>query len=233
MTQFRPIALCNVIYKIVSKVLVNMMKYILPGIILDCHNAFVPGRMITDNIIIAFETIHYIKNLRSGTNAQMVTKLDMSKAYDRVEWDYLRAILLKLGFNIKWVALIMECVTIVTYSPLVNGEPSGYIQPKRRLRQGDPLSPYLFLICTEGLSALLRKAERDSLIHGVAISRGGPRVSHLFFANDSLIFCRATATDCVTLQNILNKYEGASGQKINGDKTAVFFRRNTADATRD
>ncbi len=141
----------------------------------------------------------------------MVTKLDMSKAYDRVEWNYLRVILLKLGFNIRWVALLMKCVTTVTYSTLVNGEPSGYIQPKRGLRQGDPLSPYLFLICAKGLSALLRKAERDSLICGVAISRGGPRVFHLFFSNDSIIFCRATAADCVTLQNILNEYEGASG----------------------
>ena len=94
---------------------------------------------------------------------------------------------------------------------LGDGEPSGYIQPKRGLRQGDPLSSYLFLICAKGLSALLRKAERDSLICGVAISRGGPQVFHLFFSNDSIIFCRATAADYVTLQNILNEYEGASG----------------------
>ena len=85
--------------------------------------------------------------------------------------------MLKLGFNIRWVALLMECVTTVTYLALVNGEPSGYIQPKWGL---DSLSPYLFLICAEGLSALLRKAERDSLIRGVAISRGGPRVSFIF-----------------------------------------------------
>ena len=178
MPQFRPISLCNVLYKIVSKVLVNRMKVILPWVISDSQSAFVLGHMITDNVIIAFEVIHYLKNLRGGRNVQMVAKLDMSKAYDRVEWDYLKAILLKLGFHARWVMLIMECVSSATYSVLVNGEPTGYIKPSRGLRQGDPLSPYLFLICAEGLSALIRKAEHDRLIHGVAISRGGPHISH-------------------------------------------------------
>jgi hypothetical protein len=108
-------------------------------------------------------------------------KLDMSKAYDRVEWDYLRAILLKLGFHERWVALVMMCVTSVTYSIMLNGEQKGFIRPGRGLCQGDLLSSYLFLICTEGLSALLRKAERDSILHGISICWGGPRVSHLFF----------------------------------------------------
>ena len=126
----------------------------------------------------------------------MAAKLDMSKAYDKVEWDYLKKMMLKLGFHEKWVALIMECVTSVSYSILVNGDPKGYVKPNRGLRQGDPLSPYLFLICAEGLSALLRKAEREKVIQGISISRGGPRVFYLFFVDDSLIFCRATETEC-------------------------------------
>ena len=230
MANFRPISLCNVLYKIVSKVLVNRMKPILPRVILDSQSAFVPGRLITDNVIMAFEVIHYLKNLRSGNNVQMAAKLDMSKAYDRVEWDYLHAILLKLGFHSRWVELLMVCVNFVSYFVLVNGEAQGYIKPSRGLRQGDPLSPFLFLICAEGLSSLIRKAERDHLLRGVAICRGGPRISHLFFADDSVIFCRASISDCGVIQNLLSLYEKASGQKLNGEKTSIFFSKNTPQA---
>jgi hypothetical protein len=227
MAQFRPISLCNVIYKLISKVLVNRMKYLLTNVISACQSAFVPGRMITDNIIVSFEMLHFLKNKRGGKVGQMAAKLDMSKAYDRVEWDYLRAILLKLGFHDQWVAQVMMCVTSVTYSIMLNGEQKGFIRPERGLRQGDPLSPYLFLICAEGLSALLRKAERDSILHGISICRGGPRISHLFFADDSIIFCNATIGECEALLEILNTYEHASGQKINSGKTALFFSHNT------
>ena len=227
MAQFRPISLCNVIYKIISKILVNRMKKVLPRVISESQSAFVPGRMISDNVIIAFEAIHHLKNLRGGKNAQLAAKLDMSKAYDRVEWDYLRAVMVKLGFNVRWVGLIMSCVTSVSYSIMINGAPKGYIKPERGLRQGDPLSPYLFLICAEGLSALMRKAERDRMIRGVSICRAGPRISHLFFADDSIIFCRAKLSECNALQNILTLYGKASGQLVNGDKTALFFSHNT------
>ena len=233
MTQFHPISLCNVLYKIISKVLVNRMKYMLPAVIFDCQSAFVPGRMIADNIIVSFEMFHYLKNKRGGRLGHMAVKLNMSKAYDRVEWDYLEAILLKLGFHERWVSLIMMCVSSVTYTIMVNGEQKGYIKPGRGLRQGDPLSPYLFLICAEGLSALLRNAERESLIHGISICRGGPRLSHLFFADDSIIFCNATTGDCEALLQLLSVYEHASGQKVNGGKTALFFSKNTPQGCQD
>jgi hypothetical protein len=232
MAQFRPISLCNVLYKIVSKVILNRMKSLLPYVISECQSAFVPRRMIIDNVIVSFKMLHYLKNKRGGREAQMAAKLDMRKAYDRVEWDYHRAILLKMGFHERWVMLVMECVTSVTYSVMVNGEQKGYIKPTRGLRQRDPLSPYFFLICAECLSTLFRKAERDSLIQGISICRGGPHVSHLFFTDDSIIFCRVTQSEGAALLDLLLCYENALGQKVNSEKTTLFFSPNTQQVTR-
>ena len=114
----------------------------------------------------------------------MALKMDMSKAYDRVEWLFLEKILLKMGFQALWVALIMECISTVSYSILVNGESKGIITPSRGLRQGDPLSPFLFLFCVEGLDAILRKSAREGEIEGFSLCRNGPKLTHLFFADD-------------------------------------------------
>lgn len=112
-------------------------------------------------------------------------KIDVSKAYDRVSWTYLRAIMTKLGFAERWVAWMFMCVSSVHYVVLVNNEEVG---PGRGLRQGDPLSPYLYILCAEGLTSLLRQAKLAGRIHGVRICRGAPPISHLLFANDSFLF---------------------------------------------
>ena len=136
-----------------------------------------------------------------------------------------------MGFNDRWIDLVMECITSVTYSILINGEPSGDIRPSRGIRQGDPLSPYLFLLCLEGLHRLIQQATEKGDIKGVSICRNGPKLTHLFFADDSLLFCRATTQECEKVMDILSSYEKVSGQKLNRDKTALLFSKSTPTDT--
>ena len=164
--DLRPISLCNVVYKIASKVLSNRLKVILPDIISLNQSAFVPGRMITDNVLLAYEMTHYMQTKRGGQESFAAVKLDMSKAYDRVEWLFLKMMMDRLGFDEKWVDIIMKCVSTVTYRIKVNGELTDEIVPECGLRQGDPLSPYLFLLCAEAFSCLLHAAEERGDMEG-------------------------------------------------------------------
>ena len=160
-------------------------------------------------------------------------KLDMSKAYDRLEWGFLKKIMEKMGFHPTWIGWIMGCIQLVSYSILVNGEPKGHIIPSRGIRQGDPLSPYLFLLCSEGLNGLIQHAVDGGQIEGFSLCRSSPKISHLFFADDSLLFCRARVEDVGVIQALLSLYEKASGQKTNSSKTTLFFSNNVSDPIKE
>lgn len=180
-SDFRPISLCNVSYKIIAKVLANRMKLHLMKVIDEYQSAFLPGRSISDNIVLGHESLHYLTHLKKTKVGFAALKLDMSKAYDRVEWLYLTQVMLKLGFHPKWVNLVMKCVSSTSFSFLLNGEPKGRIVPTRGLRQGDPLSPYLFLLCSEGFSSIITYAAQTRLISSIQVARSAPKVTHLFF----------------------------------------------------
>ena len=191
-TDYRPISLCNVAYKLASKAMANKLKMVLKEIVCENQSAFISERLITDNVLVAHELMYHINRKKKGKCGEMALKLDMSEAYDRVEWCCLQQIMTKMGFHENWTRLVMSCVSSVTYAVRINGKPCSQITPTWGLRQGDPLSLYLFLICAEGLSDLLHKSVHSKTLRGVAASTKGPRISHMFFANDSLIFRRAT-----------------------------------------
>ncbi|WCJ24888.1 RNA-directed DNA polymerase (reverse transcriptase) [Euphorbia peplus] len=226
-SDMRPIALCNVIYKIISKVLANRLKRVLDVIISPSQSAFIPGRLITENVMLPLEVNHYLhKRSRRVTNGIAALKLDMSKAYDRVEWEFLKHMMIQLDFPETWVSLIMQCVSKVHYNVVSVGHSIGPITPFRGLRQGDSLSPNLFIICAEGLSLYLSKLESQGRIRGCSVNSNASSISHLFFADDSNFFFGANREEATAVNECLSAYKRASGQKINFTKSSISFRKH-------
>lgn len=124
-----PITLCNVLYRIISKVLANRLRRVLPKLISLSKFGFVQDRTVTDNIPVAFEILHHMKWKTKGKLGGVVLKVDISKVYDRVDWGYLKCIIIKMGFDTRWVRLIMECVSSVRYSIFLNNQNIGHIHP--------------------------------------------------------------------------------------------------------
>ncbi|XP_052488035.1 uncharacterized protein LOC105772073 [Gossypium raimondii] len=162
----------------------------------------------------------------------MAVKLDMSKAYDRAEWSFVEEVMKKMGFDSEWVTILLRCVTLVSYSVVINNHIGESFYPTRGLRQGDPLSPFLFLFCGEGLSSLMKLGMMENRVRGVKASKSRPPVSHLLFADDCLLFGEATERSSIYLKQILHNYEVCSGQKVNFSKSTIFFSSNSQEEER-
>lgn len=231
--DYRPIALCNVYYKIISKLLALRLKPVLQSSISENQSAFIPGRIITDNVLITHEMLYYLKTSSAEKHCGMTIKTDISKAYDRLEWSFIQTVLEKMGFHEKWVFWMMQCIRSVSYSFLINEAVCGKVIPQRGIRQGDPLSPYIFILCGEVLSGLCKKAQQDGSLPGLRVATKCPRINHLLFADDTMIFTKSNSRCCSSLVSILNKYEAASGQKINPDKSSITFSTQTPVAVKN
>ncbi|XP_050225957.1 uncharacterized protein LOC126675366 [Mercurialis annua] len=180
-----------------------------------------------DNFIIAYEISHYFKRKRHGRVGTMTLKVDMSKAYDKVEWLFVESMMKKMGLDSKWIRIMMLCIASVRYIKIGDFQLDNPLVPGRGLRQGDPLSPYLFLICAEGVSSRLNGLEAAGKIYGCAVSRLALRINHLFFADDCYLFFRAVKEEATIIRNTLLEYGSVSGQVVKFNKCNIRYSFNT------
>lgn len=218
-TEFRPISCCNTVYKVASKLLANRLKDILPTLISSSQSAFVPGRLLVENVLLATELV-------SGYNWKRISKrcmlkIDLQKVFDTLNWDFILFTLEALAFPPPFINLIKQCLTTTQFSVAINGESCGYFKGTRGLRQGDPLSPYLFVLALEVLSQLLKRKYIDRSI-GFHPQTSDLRITHLAFADDLMIFSDGTVESVKCIAETLEDFSLWSGLRMNKTKTELF-----------
>lgn len=218
-TDYRPISCCNVLYKIISKILANRLKQCLPSLINKAQSAFIEGRQIMDNILLAQEVVRDY-HLKSG-KPRCALKVDIMKVFDSVNWDFIINLLLALNFPLCYVQWIKECITSPMFSINFNGQPAGFFKGQRGLRQGDPLSPYLFVLCMQIFTELLNRAVQDGKVaYHTRCSR--LQLTHLCFADDLMIFSEAKISSLQGILEVLNKFHIISGLQVSCGKSEIF-----------
>ncbi|XP_057442557.1 uncharacterized protein LOC130734228 [Lotus japonicus] len=230
--ELRPISLCKVTYKLLTKVIVTRMRSIMSRIIGPMQNSFLPGRGTMDNAFLAQEIIHHM-NTSKARKGSLAFKIDLEKAYDSISWDFLEETLHLFGFPYKLVDLIMYCVRGIKLNLLWNGSRLPAFHPGRGLRQGDPLSPYLFVLCMERLSIKIHQLVDRGDWKPLQLSPNGPPVSHLFFADDVLLFCQASSNQVQLVANTLQGFCDNSGLKINMAKSKALSSKRVPAIIRD
>ncbi|GKV20736.1 hypothetical protein SLEP1_g30818 [Rubroshorea leprosula] len=216
---FRPISLVGCLYKIISKLLANRLRKVMPTIISQNQSAFVGKRYIADGIVIANEVIYEAKKRRRPT---LIFKADFEKTYDSVNWKFLELMMENFGFCLKWRKWIKECLTTSSVFVLVNGSHTAEFSMEKGLRQGDPLALFLFLLVAEALNGLIHKAKELNMYKGVEMGEERLEVTHLQFADDSIFFCDASDSNIKAIKGILRTFELVSGLEVNFFKSALY-----------
>jgi hypothetical protein len=220
--DFRPISLVGGVYKIIAKVLANRMRGVMDKIISKHQNAFLKGRQILDSVLIANECLD--SRLKAGVLG-VLCKLDMEKAYDHVNWNFLLYLLRRCGFGEKWCMWIKQCISTARFSVLINGSPVGYFGSSRGVRQGDRLSPFLFVLVMEAFSRMIGAITSRGLISGFDVGSSVQSrvvVFHLLFADDTLVFCGADESQIRHIGALLVCFKAVSGLKVNLSKSALI-----------
>lgn len=218
-SEFRPISCCNTVYKVIAKLLANRLKKVLPSVISNTQSAFIPGRLLVENVLMATELVqgYNWKNITKRS----ILKVDLKKAFDSINWSFIFLILRALGFPDSFINLISQCITTTRFSVAVNGELGGYFKGARGLRQGDPLSPYLYVLAMEVLGQMLNKNYSTGLI-GYHPLASDPVVTHLAFADDIMIFFDGAQGSLQQIVCTLDSFSSWSGLHMNRSKTELF-----------
>ncbi|GKA66743.1 putative RNA-directed DNA polymerase, partial [Tanacetum coccineum] len=219
--DYRPISCCNVLFKCISKIISNRIKGSLNDLISPNQSAFVPGRRISDNILLTQELMHNYHLDRGAPRCAF--KVDIQKAYDTVDWDFLKLTLGAFGFHPRMVAWIMECVTSTSFSICINGSLHGYFKGKRCLRQGDPLSPYLFTLIMEVLTLMLHRRVRDSERYTYHRYCSKLELINLCFADDLFLFAHGDVHSAKVIMESLDEFKFASGLTPSLPKSTAYF----------
>ncbi|KAK4381921.1 putative mitochondrial protein [Sesamum angolense] len=222
-SDYRPISCCNVLYKAITKVIVQRMQPVLHLLIDFSQNAFVPGRSIADNILLAQELLAGYNQRRLPPRCTL--KVDIQKAYDSVEWDFLLEVLRLFNFPPRFVGWIEQCVSTASFSVSLNGAIYGFFKGRRGLRQGDPMSPYLFVLVMEIWNSLLRYRVQNAAhfqYHWKCKELG---ILNLCFADDVLLFCKAHTPSIQVLKDTLNEFAALSGLNVNPEKSQIILSR--------
>ncbi|XP_028556466.1 uncharacterized protein LOC110116069 [Dendrobium catenatum] len=218
-SNFRPISLCQTIYKIATTMLVNRLKCCIDKFISAEQVAFIPGRSLYDHFLLALEIFNKFKISKHGKGL-MVVKLDMAQAFDCMSWETLKLVLNWFGYPENFSLLVLECVTNVHFSILLNGKSSRWIEAKSGFRQGCLMSPYLYILCSQLLTNVINKRGHHLGIH---TSPRAPRITHLLYADDILLFNQASSSKLRIMLNLIRDYCGWTRQGINKDKSQILF----------
>ena len=162
----------------------------------------------------------------------MVLKIDLEKAYDKLKWSFIRDMLFRANLPMDLIKVIMSCVSTVSTSILVNGEMLDPFYPSRGIRQGDPLSPYLFILRMDFLGQLIEEKCSNNLWQPVKVSQSGSTFSHFLFADDLMFFAKADLTNCLAIRDVLDMFYSLSGQSVSEAKSRVFLSPNVDRDTR-
>uniref|UniRef100_A0A251UE24 Putative RNA-directed DNA polymerase, eukaryota, Reverse transcriptase zinc-binding domain protein n=1 Tax=Helianthus annuus TaxID=4232 RepID=A0A251UE24_HELAN len=219
LSNFRPISLVGSLYKILAKVLANRLKAVINEVSSPVQSAFVGGRNILDSPLIVGEIIAWAKKSKIKL---AVFKVDFEKAYDSINWKFLFRMMENMSFPEKWVGWIKGCLTSGRGSVLINGSPTKEFNFKRGLRQGDPLSPFLFIIAMEIVSMIMKRVCNLGLFRGCNLPNNGPHISHLCYADDVIFIGEWSDQNILVLNRILRWLNLVSGLKINRAKSKLY-----------